>query len=99
MLPSGPRTTLNTQLATGKYTSVAHTPAKTIHAPNFARSATAPEMRATAIMAKVAWKAANARGGSVAPGCGVRSALSPRFAQSIESTPGNPDVVPDVSGK
>ncbi len=36
------------------------TPAKTIHAPNLARSAMAPEMRATVMIANVAWKPAKA---------------------------------------
>ncbi|MDQ0743061.1 hypothetical protein QFZ62_000369 [Clavibacter sp. B3I6] len=39
---------------------MAQTPAKTIHAPNFARSAMAPEISATVMIAKVAWKAAKA---------------------------------------
>ncbi len=42
-------------------------PAKIIHAPNLARSAMAPETRATVMMAKVAWKATNASGGYAAP--------------------------------
>src|SRR6476659_2110448 len=45
----------NTQWATGKYTSTAHRPAKTIHAPNFIRSAAAPEISATVIAANSAW--------------------------------------------
>ena len=49
----------NTQCATGKYTSTAHTAAKTIHAPNFIRSATAPEISATVIAANSAWNNAN----------------------------------------
>jgi|SRR5688572_23561809 hypothetical protein len=43
-----------THAATGKYTSVAQTPAKIIHAPNLARSAIAPEIRATVMIANVA---------------------------------------------
>ena len=40
-------------------------PAKIIHEPNFARSAMAPEMSATVMIAKVAWKATNASVGYV----------------------------------
>ena len=49
----------NTQCATGKYTRTAHAAAKTIHAPNFIRSATAPEISATVIAANSAWNNAN----------------------------------------
>ncbi len=42
---------------------VAQTPAKTIHAPNRARSAMAPEMRATVMIANTAWKATKAMAG------------------------------------
>ncbi len=42
------------------------TPAKTIHAPNLARSAMAPEIRATVMIAKVAWKPTNAIDGYAA---------------------------------
>ena len=49
----------NTQCATGKYTSTAQTVAKTIHAPNFIRSATAPEISATVMAANSAWNSAN----------------------------------------
>ena len=49
----------NTQCATGKYTSTAQNTANTIHAPNFIRSATAPEIRATVMAAKSAWNSAN----------------------------------------
>ena len=37
---------------------------KTSHAPNFIRSATAPLMRATVMMANMSWKPANAMSGS-----------------------------------
>ena len=53
----------NTQCATGKYTTEAQTPAKTIQEPNLARSAIAPEIRATVMIANTAWKATNARVG------------------------------------
>ena len=49
----------NTQCATGKYTSTAHTAAKTIQAPNFIRSAAAPEISATVMAANSAWNRAN----------------------------------------
>src|SRR3954451_13766939 len=55
----------NTQCATGKYTTVAQTPAKTIHAPNLARSAMAPEISATVMIAKTAWNATKAMDGIV----------------------------------
>jgi hypothetical protein len=42
-------------------------PAKIIHAPNLARSAMAPETRATVMMANVAWNATKASGGYAAP--------------------------------
>src|SRR3954447_14803083 len=48
-----------TQCATGKYTRTAQTAANTIHAPNFIRSATAPEISATVIAANSAWNNAN----------------------------------------
>lgn len=35
----------------GKYARIAKAPANTIHAPNFARSATAPEINATVMIA------------------------------------------------
>jgi hypothetical protein len=54
-----------TQWATGKYTIVAQMPANSIQAPNFARSAMAPEMSATVMIAKTAWKATKAIDGIV----------------------------------
>src|SRR6476659_3068614 len=48
-----------TQCATGKYTRTAQAAAKTIHAPNFIRSAAAPEISATVIAANSAWNNAN----------------------------------------
>lgn len=56
-----------TQAATGKYTRVAQTPAKTIQGPNRARSAIDPEIRATVMMAKVAPKAAPNRSSLPSP--------------------------------
>ena len=40
-------------------------PAKTIQAPNFARSAIEPEISATVIAAKIPWKAINTAAGIV----------------------------------
>src|SRR3954452_12553657 len=54
-----------TQWATGKYTTVAQMPAKTSQGPKRARSAIAPEIRATVMIAKTAWKATNASDGIV----------------------------------
>lgn len=59
--PPGP----HTQCATGTYTSSAHTGTKTSQAPNFARSATAPLTRAAVMIAKVSWKVAKRRVGTV----------------------------------
>ncbi len=86
---------MNTQLATGKYTTVAQMPAKIIHAPNFARSAIAPETRATVMMAKVAWKATKASGGYAASSGTSRRLLRPIApvsivqGASVPSAPGN----------
>ncbi|CQA11772.1 Uncharacterised protein [Mycobacteroides abscessus] len=55
----------NTQCATGKYTMVTHRPANSSQAPNFNRSATAPEMRATVMIANMSWNATNTVAGSV----------------------------------
>src|SRR6185312_10991298 len=49
----------NTQCATGKYTRIAHAVANVIQAPNFIRSAAAPDTSATVIAAKSAWNNAN----------------------------------------
>ena len=43
----------NTQCATGKYTSVAQSPTNTSQAPNLIRSATAPEISATVMIANI----------------------------------------------
>src|SRR5688500_6001093 len=48
-----------TQCATGKYTIVAHRPANSSHGPNRARSAMAPEISATVMIANIAWNATN----------------------------------------
>ncbi len=59
--PPGPQV----QCATGTYTSSAHTGTNTSHAPNFARSATAPLTSAAVMIAKVSWKVAKRRVGTV----------------------------------
>lgn len=59
--PSGPQT----QWATGTYTRSAQRGTKTSQAPNFARSAIAPLIRAAVMIAKVSWKVANSRVGTV----------------------------------
>ena len=45
---------------------VAQTTVNTIQVPNLARSAMAPEIRATVMIANTAWKATNARAGIAA---------------------------------
>ncbi len=86
---------MKTQLATGKYTTVAQIPAKISHEPNLARSAMAPDTSATVMIAKVAWKATNARGGKAASS-GTSSRLlrptalpSSAHGNSVPSAPGN----------
>ncbi len=59
--PPGPQV----QCATGTYTSSAHSGTKTSQAPNFARSAMAPLIRATVTIAKVSWKVAKRTVGTV----------------------------------
>ncbi len=58
-------------------------PAKIIHAPNLARSAIAPETRATVMMAKVAWKATKASGGYAAPSGVVSTLARPKSVPSM----------------
>ena len=47
----------HTMCASGKYARVTQTPAKASQVPNLTRSASAPEMSATVMIAKVTWKA------------------------------------------
>src|SRR3984957_13392622 len=65
----------NTQCATGKYTSVAHRPENTNQAENFNRSATAPEINATVMIANISWKATNTAARSV-PASGMSVAAT-----------------------
>ena len=55
----------NTQWATGKYTNVTHSPANSSHPPNLRRSATAPEISATVMIANINWNATNTVAGIV----------------------------------
>ena len=47
----------NTQWATGKYTIEIHRMLNSTHAPNFMRSAIAPLIRASVMIANIIWKA------------------------------------------
>ena len=78
-----------TQWATGKYTTVAQTPAKTIQAPNLARSAMAPEIRATVMIAKTAWKPTKAMTGRP-PSSVVVSSMSPARPKYCAGSPSRP---------
>ncbi len=72
---------------------MAQTPANTIHAPNLARSAMAPEMRATVMMANVAWKAAKASVGYAdvwSPRAAVYASPRPSWPRSMPRTPSMP---------
>ena len=73
-------------------------PAKTIQAPNLARSAIAPEIRATVMIAKVAWNPANAsmfRSGP--PSDDVSNGIRPAFVNGLPSTCGMSQSAPDVN--
>src|SRR5690606_4737864 len=85
-LPSA--SSAHTQPAMGKYESVAQIPANSNHEPNRGRSATAPEMSATVMIANVAPNAAPASAPPSAPASemslnglpatpGMRAALVP----------------------
>ena len=65
--PTGAVTSSNekTQCATGKYTTVAHNPANTSQGAKRIRSATAPEISATVMIANIAWNATNTIAGMV----------------------------------
>jgi hypothetical protein len=84
----------HTQWATGKYTSVAQPTVNTVQAPNLARSAMAPLISATVMMAKVSWKAENTRSGMpVTRDASVTSPCSPRYSKP----PMNQLPLPNVS--
>ena len=86
----------NTQWATGKYTNVAHRPANTSQPPNFSRSATAPEISATVMMANINWNATNTVCGIVpANGMPTASIASmPALGSAITSTTALPPMRP-----
>src|SRR3954462_13168491 len=79
----------NTQCATGKYTIVAQMPEKSIQGPNLARSAMAPEISATVMIAKTAWKATNAMTGRP-PASLVVSSISPLRPKNCPPLPSRP---------
>ena len=64
-------------------------PAKIIQVPNLARSAMAPEIRATVMIAKTAWKATNAIGGSP-PASEVTSSIRPLRPKYWVGSPSRP---------
>jgi hypothetical protein len=61
-------------------------PAKIIHVPNLARSAMAPEIRATVMMANTAWNATKAMAGRLASVSSI-SPLSPRYCSGLPDSP------------
>src|SRR5690349_7098618 len=67
----------NTQCATGKYTIVAQITEKMHQVVNLARSAIAPEIRATVMIAKTSWKATKASAGTVSTRCSVPEPIKP----------------------
>ena len=69
----------NTQCAIGKYTNVAHSAANSSQPPNLMRSATAPEISATVMIANINWNATNTVAGNVN--------TSGMFSASAASTP------------
>lgn len=81
-LPPSSPSDHHTQWAIGKYTSVAQTTANTTQAPNLARSATAPLIRATVMMANVAWNATNTSCGMPVPSSAVAAVSRPTRPQS-----------------
>jgi len=66
----------NTQCATGKYTMLTHSAVNASHGPKRIRSATAPEISATVMMANIIWKATNTVAGMV-PTSGIATVLVP----------------------
>ena len=65
---------------------VAQMPAKIIQVPNLARSAMAPEISATVMIANTAWKATKAMAGRLASVSSIRP-LSPRNSVGSPSRP------------
>src|SRR3954453_14406205 len=83
-----------TQWATGKYTIVAQMPAKAIHGPKRARSAMAPEISATVMIAKTAWKAPKAIDGTGKTSDGAANSLSPPSVPNRPLRPKNSNGLP-----
>src|SRR5215217_7453407 len=73
----------NTQCATGKYTNVTHSAENTNQPPNLMRSATAPEISATVMIANISWNATKTVAGKVkTSGMLIASAASTPAAAS-----------------
>ena len=69
---------------------------KTVQAPNLARSAIAPEIRATVMIAKTTWKATKAAAGippAAAAPCGVRRDVP----DDLREDPAQPELVEGVT--
>ena len=73
-------------------------PAKIIHAPNLARSAIAPEISATVMIAKVAWKATNASGGYAGALGGVEQCCTSSRSRCRSNSPREADACPSTVG-
>ncbi|OOL31617.1 hypothetical protein GQ85_12485 [Rhodococcus rhodochrous] len=86
-----------TQCATGKYTSTAHSPANTIQAENFMRSARAPHTRATVMPANKSWNPAISAGGSPGSAGASSSWPSPRYSRGLPSSPAPPSEFPSTA--
>ena len=79
--------------ASGKYARVTHAPAKANQAANFTRPASAPEMMAVEMIAKVTWKPMSmALGYPLAPSIGwpAASVISPERPNAVKGLPNNP---------
>ncbi|SLH44993.1 Uncharacterised protein [Mycobacteroides abscessus subsp. abscessus] len=87
----------NTQCATGKYTSAAHTPANSIHAPNFIRSATAPEISATVMAANSNWNPDTSAGGNAGSAGAASNCAEPRNSSGSPSRPSPPSESPSTA--
>src|SRR5690606_1321432 len=83
-----------TQAETGKYTKVAKRPAKMSHEPNLARSAIAPEMSATVMIAKVAPKVAPTS--AALPPSDVDSDCRPKSENGLPAKNGLPSPMADM---
>ena len=82
--------------ATGKYTNVAQSPANTSQPLNLRRSATAPEISATVMMANINWNATNTDIGMV-PASGMltsATASMPAAGSAMTSVKALPPINP-----